>query len=216
MKLNLSAIFITVLCLSSTPTVKANDKDGWSPAQKESTHKYICPSDEALDFQQVLVGRSHFGDENKSTYYRCAKLILHKEEQAPQLAHYDRDDIITSGPIKESDHYNGYTCPANHLMVGQEHSGDENGTTTYYCARFYVDNPNGTFSWIIWKNTDDTDHQYKTAWSQALKESIHEFTCFNETPAHDEAPHDSAIIGRAHYGDENGQTWYKCTYPRIQ
>ncbi|MFJ4375659.1 hypothetical protein ACIP1T_24005 [Pseudomonas japonica] len=41
----------------------------WSSAFRESAHNFECPG------EQVLIGRSHDGDENKETRYRCATLV---------------------------------------------------------------------------------------------------------------------------------------------
>lgn len=107
-----------------------------------------------------------------------------KKEQTKQ-----NDNVVQvkrmgeSAPMKESD--SSYTCPEDTVIIGREHSGDENGDTKYiYGLLIYND--------IICKVSGGT-------WSEWEKESDSSFTC----------PEDTVIVGREHNGDENGDTRYK-------
>lgn len=97
--------------------------------------------------------------------------------------------IIATNPqtIKESSGI-AFVCPANNVMIGRAHSGDENGNTTYYCARILID------GFLVTVNAGP--------WTDAQKESSSSFT----------APEDEVIIGRLHGGDENGNTQYRTAY----
>jgi hypothetical protein len=91
----------------------------WSAGIKESTGTaYICPS------SKVIAGRQHSGDENGTTYYLCCNAGI------PQAA---TTNCAWSAGIKESSG-TAYTCLSSKVMVGRQHSGDENGTTWYYCC----------------------------------------------------------------------------------
>ena len=86
--------------------------------------------------------------------------------------------------MKESD--STKVCSTNKVMTGREHKGDENGNTRYRCS--LVKHNGLTISY--------TSHP----WSDDIKESNSQFTC----------PSNQVMIARYHYGDENGQTAYKC------
>ena len=80
-----------------------------------------------------------------------------------------------------------YSCPSNRILTGRQHVEDENGLTRYECATAVQ---SGT-------NVSVRDR----VWSPGLKESdgIY-FVC----------PMNKIMTGRAHDGDENGQTRYEC------
>ncbi|WP_329181645.1 hypothetical protein [Streptomyces sp. NBC_01477] len=85
-----------------------------------------------------------------------------------------------------------FQCPTNYVMIGRAHSGDENGGTTYYCARILIDGYQVTVN--------------PEPWTNGQKESTSSFT----------APEDEVIIGRQHSGDENGNTSYRTAYLTYQ
>lgn len=93
----------------------------------------------------------------------------------------------TPTSVQESNSSN-FNCPANNVMVGREHYGDENGTTTYHCARIVID---GELVTVTPGN-----------WSSGLRESNSNFA----------APENEAIVGRSHVGDENAFTSYRTGY----
>jgi curli biogenesis system outer membrane secretion channel CsgG len=78
-----------------------------------------------------------------------------------------------------------FTCPANEVLTGRRHSGDENGYTTYYCSRVLVNGEQALVS--------------PGSWTSGQRES----SSFYEAPA------DLALVGRWHSGDENGTTRYR-------
>jgi hypothetical protein len=176
----------------------SDSNDGWSAGIKESNSSYTCPSDE------VMIGRSHFGDENATTYYRCTHLFVNS-----QLATYDSNDIIEKG-VKESSG-SWVDCPDNAFYVGRKHNGDENGWTTYKCAPFHFGtNKNRVVKFN--QNTNGWDN------STTFKESHHQFSCgSNGKDQGDGSDHSTpppvnvAMFSRKHSGDENGHTNYACT-----
>lgn len=151
----------------------------WSAGIKESSGTYYtCPG------SKVMVGRQHSGDENGTTWYNCCDV----SRSGVQAVTYSQ---VWSASIKESSG-TAYTCPAGKVMVGRQHSGDENGYTRYNCA--YVD-----FGGITFHPDSGT-----CAWSSGLKESSHNYV----------AAYQRLLVGRQHSGDENGTTWYySCNLP---
>lgn len=154
------------------------------------TSSFECPATE------VLIARQHQGDENGNTQYQCGTVYDGSDVTVtPQL------DLASWGPwIEESGKDSGgesrYECPTYQVLIGREHSGDENGNTRYECA------PYATADGAFYGTTPQT-------WSQWLQESgknsggISSFSC----------PSNQVMIGRAHRGDENGDTQYLCAIP---
>lgn len=92
---------------------------------KKDGHRFSCPKD------TVLVGRSHAGDENGSTYYRCAK---------PLSSHWNDDPMqVTSqgwsAETPEPD--SSYICEIPLVLIGRYHKGDENGASSYECGMMW-------------------------------------------------------------------------------
>ncbi|MFC5946404.1 hypothetical protein [Micromonospora harpali] len=83
--------------------------------------------------------------------------------------------------VKESN--SSFMCPANEVMIGRAHYGDENGKTTYRCGRIYVNGEQASVELATTKTLRERDSYYAIAG-------------------------DAAIIGRKHIGDENGYTTY--------
>lgn len=52
-----------------TTNYDVNDDGLWSDGVTQSNHMYVCPDN------KVLTGRSHQGDENGSTKFRCASRL---------------------------------------------------------------------------------------------------------------------------------------------
>ncbi len=95
-----------------------------------------------------------------------------------------------SNGVKESDHR--FTCPDDEVLVGRAHDGDENGKTFYKCAT-------ATQNGAPIKFIDTTSYgPYKES-----EKDGHLYTC----------PKNTAMVGRSHYSDENGNTWYRCAQP---
>lgn len=149
----------------------------WSLLYRESNSTHVCPSG------KVMVGRVHSGDENGNTQYNCCNV-----RPVGGITNVTPTNCAWSGAIKESRGTN-YFCPANQVMVGRAHYGDENGSTYYYCC-----------------NLDDAGlpllvDSFTCAWSFGLRESDgFAYTC----------PWPKVLTGRVHYGDENGTTHYHC------
>ncbi|MEU7835961.1 hypothetical protein [Nonomuraea sp. NPDC049129] len=137
-------------------------------------HPVACPTD------QVLLGRAHFGDENGETTYYCGLILIDGQRVkvgAPSWSEAQR----------ESNSF--FAAPQNEVLVGRQHSGDENGPTRYATASL-------------------------SAWGRTV-----ELTSYRWTPgqregsSHSKAGDYEVMVGRQHSGDENGQTGYQ--YARI-
>lgn len=96
---------------------------------------------------------------------------------------------VTAG-MKEKD--STFLCPANSVLTGRYHTGDENGTTQYeYASLKAIDSSGNPVAGTI--TVEDVK------WDTSLKES---------SGSGYDAPSNRVIVGRKHSGDENGQTQY--------
>ena len=208
---HLSCVRITVGAGSTTPApgarVASKVDANWSPGVREDVDRaFTCTNN------TVMAGRQHWGDENGPTHYKCATLLDAKEE-TPYLRGETMwsADITESGLEKKDWYY--FSCPHNSVMIGRHHKWDENGPTRYECAIIYkdaIDKPENRLSVV------------PGAWSNAIKESDDGVTRKDDTQGPttlggDEkkgstyvCPNNQVMIGRAHVGDENGLTRYRC------
>lgn len=144
---------------------------------RESASRFECADGE------VMTSRKHQGDENGSTWYQCSSVTINGQ-RAKSMG-----SLWTSG-VRESS--SDVACPGDFFITGREHSGDENGPTTYKCSQLAVQGQS-----IV--------RTIKAGLSAYLVESNSDFTCAPGT----------AMIRRTHAGDENGVTRYDCAAPAI-
>lgn len=158
----------------------------WGPWFKQSgktgifgsgSSSYTCPAN------QVFAGRDHKGDENGDTRYRCCAVVA-----AGTANYFSFAQAEWSAPFKESN--SNFTCPEGKVMAGCSHTGDENGTTQYYCGYPFDDTTGVT---VVAASPTCTTLGPK-------KESASSFTC----------PDNQAMVARSHAGDENGDSWVTC------
>ncbi|MFS0827927.1 hypothetical protein [Pseudomonas phoenicis] len=200
----------TLSCVRITSSTNKNTKRGeflsvptaaWSDAVKESeSEDWTCPGN------GVVTARKHSGDEQGDTAYGCASIAGVTPSGATWSAAFpecginlDADYDENSGRFKtcaekkyDNDNagYLYFTCPANQVMLGRSHEGDENGDTKYRCGALYQGTPEDNKRVSVWPGT----------WSPAIRESDSEHSC----------PTDEVMVGRAHKGDENNDTRYLC------
>lgn len=94
----------------------------YSETQEESSSWFVCPTN------QVLTGRSHYGDENADTTYQCSWIFIDGV----------RVEVFTGdwyGYVKES--RSNFSAPLDQAIVGRWHHGDENGFTEYKTGALY-------------------------------------------------------------------------------
>lgn len=150
-----------------------------STSIKESSGiEFLCPAN------TVMTGRYHKGDENGSTQYEYATLKAIDEQGNEVQASIQVTDVQWSDEIKESTGL-GFQAPANRVIVGRWHKGDENGYTKYATAIVIA---NGTEA----KTTNEVT-------SASFKESSGTWFVTDK---------DRVMVGRVHKGDENGKTFY--------
>jgi len=142
--------------------------------------------------ERVIVGRQHYDDENGITYYYTAKLLIDNTVYEPAPV----GTTIVPAAWSETGVYNesnsDFLCPENTVMVGRIHEGNENGDTRYQYATLKAINAKGeTIPGYI--TVDDV------VWHPRISES--DGLGF-DAPAH------RVIVGRRHWGDENGWTQY--------
>lgn len=147
-------------------------------AIKESESYFLCPAN------TVMTGRYHTGDENGQTRYEYATLKAVDENGIPVSGTITVEDVKWATSLKESSG-NGYDAPANRVIVGRQHHGDENGQTQYATA--------------IIKFNGDATYVENPLSSSAIKESSGIWFKTNS---------ERVLIGRHHSGDENGNTFY--------
>ncbi|MFF8618895.1 hypothetical protein [Streptomyces sp. NPDC015350] len=117
--------------------------DGYNRTVKESTGTPVeCPE------YQVMLGRSHSGDENGNTTYYCGFILINDELVKV-------DGAAWTGSQRESDSL--FTAPADQAMVGRVHSGDENGSTQHANAK------------MTWEGREVKLTSYR--WTEGMRES---------------------------------------------
>jgi len=149
-----------------------------SAAQKEKGSYFLCPQ------ETVMTGRYHSGDENGQTNYEYASLKAVDEDGNTVAGTITVEDITWSSAFKESSGKN-FQAGANRVIVGRQHSGDENGKTQYATAIVKINGLQATVTDVV---TSDSKKESSWKWFKATG--------------------DRFIIGRYHNGDENGKTSY--------
>ncbi|MFJ4397676.1 hypothetical protein [Pseudomonas sp. NPDC089396] len=198
---HLSCIRITVGAGPSTPppaVVQTTLDSQWSaPVRENVDEPYICPDN------KVLAGRQHWGDENGPTHHKCATLgaagtYLRGESRWSS-------EIIESGIDRDGDdEWYYFSCPRNTVLTGRHHEGDENGPTKYQCSIIYkgaTGNPENRLTVVSGEWSAEIQESGKDSKIKGGNEDKgSEFTC----------PNNQVLIGRAHFGDENDKTRYRC------
>lgn len=103
------------------------DKRTVTLGMKESRSNFLCPTN------TVMTGRYHKGDENGQTQYEYATLKAVDVNGNIVAGTITVEDVKWDSSIKESSG-GGYDAPANRVIVGRKHDGDENGQTQYATA----------------------------------------------------------------------------------
>ena len=154
------------------------DKRTVTSGMKESGSYFLCPSN------TVMTGRYHKGDENGQTQYEYATLKAVDVNGNLVSGTITVEDVKWDSSIKESSG-NGYDAPANRVIVGRQHKGDENGQTRYATAKILF---NGKPAILVNRIPSNTVKESKGIWVTAGSKQF--------------------MTGRHHSGDENGITTY--------
>ncbi|VVP66700.1 hypothetical protein PS910_00051 [Pseudomonas fluorescens] len=212
---NLSCVQIKVSADTSTvrgAPINVASTD-WDEGRDEHKSKdFMCPAG------TVMTGRKHGNDdkadEKAPTYYKCAKLpndITREDstwsigfpECGYRLKEDDDDDFMTCTDAvnynKDMQRYIHFSCPVDEVMVGRSHEGDENEHSQYRCAALYKGDAVQANRVIVEPG----------AWSGDIQESGDDKKGSEHT-----CPTDQVMVGRAHAGDENGNTRYQCAVLR--
>lgn len=159
-----------------------------SSSIKESKGIWCCS-----DSERVMTGRHHSGDENGRTYYNYSKIYSLEPSTEPA----SKGTIIVPNIRMQSESMNesksSFLCPSNMVLTGRLHSGDENGSTVYEYASLKAISASGE----VIADADITVQN--VTWVEHGEESTGEGY---------DAPYGKVIVGRRHYGDENGGTAY--------
>jgi hypothetical protein len=165
---------ITTGSISIVPLVRSE-----SPEYKESSSYFECPNN------TVMTGRWHNGDENGKTKYEYATLQAVDNAGQPIEASITVEEKVWSNYFKESSGA-GFTASAGRVIIGRQHSGDENGNTRYLTG-------------IVKYNGKPTQITNVIS-AGPYKESNGTFYKTNAQ---------QVIISRIHQGDENKYTNYQ-------
>jgi hypothetical protein len=176
-----ATIVFTIVPPSPAPpgTVIIPNFRSTSGTYTESSSYFLCPSN------TVMTGRAHTGDENGGTAYEYATLQAIDAQGQPVAGVITVEDVRWEGGISES-YGAGYDAAVNRVIVGRQHSGDENGGTSYATG---VVKFNGYPTKVINYNTTTTKAE-SGGWNWFR-------TVYNQV-----------VTGRHHMGDENGNTYY--------
>ena len=161
-----------------------------------------------------LTEKTFNGNGRVTSKLSCLEITISDDIDTPTLDPVLLGSMSTSNDLKESDH--SFTCSNDKVMVGRKHEGDENGDTYYTCQTVqgrnqetFVIKESFTSAKIEECGRRKPDGEDKDAPDKTCAEAVNYdkdsmdyiyFTC----------PTDSVMIGRAHKGDENGYTDYKC------
>ncbi|MGI8312867.1 hypothetical protein [Saccharopolyspora hattusasensis] len=166
---------VTATGASAAPAAEIIIIDGYTQTVKESAGTpVLCPTN------QVLLGRAHYGDENGNTTYYCGLILIDGQQVQVSAPHW-------SDSQRESNSF--FTASPGEVLVGRQHSGDENGQTRYATASM-------------------------SAWGQPVELTSYRWSAGQkESNSYSKAGEYEVMVGRQHSGDENGQTQYQ--YARI-
>lgn len=133
------------------------------------------------------------------TFYFLASENLgeaYEKQQNGSTCYIIPDKRTVSAKMSESG--GEFLCPADTVMTGRSHSGDENKDTMYEYASLKAVDANGHS--VSGKITVE-----EVAWEDEVTESDHDF----------KAPANRVIVGRKHSSDENGKTRYATAVVRF-
>jgi hypothetical protein len=172
------------------------DESGKHRFRDDEYSGFICKKD------NVLIGRWHEGDENGATRYLFGPLsIINDEKEEYKIV---LSDVMFSAYMQEKDSY--FPCPDSCVLVGREHTGDENGKTRYAYRRIGIQKKTvldqGENPFIQVKPAPEYDATVETKessgkWSEKL------YTIEGTMP---EVTYYAPMYARRHEGDENGLT----------
>ncbi len=171
-------LFVTTFSKAQTISIIPNVRTE-TGNYKESSSSFLCPSG------TVITGRYHTGDENGTTRYEYATLRAVNAQGQAVTGTITVEDVRWETSFKESSGA-GFDAASNRVIVGRQHSGDENGQTWYATAivRFNAQNTQ-----VINPVTSATVKESSWNWYRTGSNQV--------------------MVGRHHSGDENGGTWYR-------
>lgn len=189
------------------PTDKVQQSAEFKESGKDNSKgcsQFDCPAN------NVIVSRSHQGDENGYTSYGYG---------VPMIYFFDNDALLASRHFLKptislsEEHEIAYNKERNHscwcavgeCFTGRTHKGDENGETKYRMASLSIGNTNG-FSYEV------SESDFHTV---SNSEKNNKAMCKDG-----QNPRCLPMTGREHEGDENGKTTtkfslYKVTFKKI-
>ncbi len=150
-----------------------------SSGMSERDSLFMCPAG------SVMTGRSHVGDEGGTTKYEFSSLKAVNAQGERIVGTITIENIQWYDQFAESSGC-GFDAPKNHVIVGRQHNGDENGATKYATGQvFFNGHPTEIRDYDVSETKTEAGgwNWFKTA-------------------------NDNVMTGRHHFGDENGNTYY--------
>lgn len=150
---------------------------------KQSELDFVCPAN------TCIVGRIHTGDENGTTQFKYARLI--PDPNSGVVGAISLTNPMTTGNFRQSDF--NYNAPSGYVITGWQHSGDENGNTSFQYSKVSFITAPATASY----NTDNSmvsaniQESAGVWWTGQIMGELAQF-----------------LTGTSHDGDENGTTTY--------
>lgn len=186
----------------SVPAETVKESCQFKESGKDNDQKcsqFDCPSD------NLIVSRSHHGDENGCTSYGYGmpEICFDAENKKLAFRHFLSPTVMVGEDHevsfdKESNH--SCQCSAGECFVGRTHKGDENGATKYRIAPLEFADTNGFSYEFIEQDYHKVVH----------KESDNEaMFCEGQEPQY------WPMTGREHHGDENANTTTKFSFYRV-
>lgn len=147
---------------------------------KQSTLDFTCPPN------TCIVGRMHTGDENGNTQFKYAPLI--PDPNSGVTGSITLTNATWTGEFKQSDF--DYNAPNGYVITGWQHSGDENGKTSFQYSQvtFSASTSCNTANSVVSGSIKESAGVW---WTGQVMGQLAEF-----------------LTGTSHEGDENGTTTY--------
>ncbi|MFF3441386.1 hypothetical protein [Streptosporangium sp. NPDC002721] len=144
---------------SSATAVTIKVERTYSQTMYENNSQFTCPPN------QVLTGRSHYGDENRPTTYYCSTIFINGEQVQVHSGDW-------SAAQRES--RSNYVAPLDQTLVGRWHDDDENGDTRYRTGALYWQNRQVRLTGAVWSvKYKESSHTTNAGHNQVMTGRLH-------------------------------------------
>ncbi|MEU6424926.1 hypothetical protein ABZ860_03440 [Microbispora sp. NPDC046973] len=145
---------------ASASAVTISVRQGYSETVREWADAFTCPTN------QVLTGRSHYGDENKATTYYCSWIFINGEQVQVHMGDWT---------YAQKENHSSYVAPLDQALVGRWHQGDENGSTRYRTAALYWQGRQVRLTGAYWTGEyKESSHITQAGYNQVMTGRSHD------------------------------------------